>query len=79
LINMGILPLVFTNEADYDALEQGDELEITGVHAALAAGEDLTVRNLTKDRTFKVRYDLTERQVAIILAGGLLNYIRDSA
>jgi aconitate hydratase len=79
LINMGILPLVFTDEADYEALEQGDAWEIAGVHAALEAGQDLTVRNLTQGTTFEVTYSLTERQVAIILAGGLLNYIRDSA
>jgi aconitate hydratase len=76
---VGILPLVFADEADYDVIEQGDEWEITGLHAALKAGQDLTVRNLARDRAFKVAYSLTERQVAIILAGGLLNYIRDSA
>ena len=76
LINMGILPLVFADGADYDALEQGDEWEIRNVHAALTAGENLTIRNLTQDKMFKVTYDLTERQVAIILAGGLLNYIK---
>jgi aconitate hydratase len=79
LINMGILPLVFADEADYDALAQGDEWEIEEVHVALETGEGLTVRNLAQDSTFKVTYDLTERQVAIILAGGLLNYSRDSA
>jgi aconitate hydratase len=78
LINMGILPLVFTDGADYDALEQGNEWEIAGVHAALKAEQDLTVRNLTQGTTFEVTYSLTERQVAVILAGGLLNHIKDS-
>ena len=76
LVNVSILPLTFTNEADYDALEQGDEWEISGVQAALQAGEDLTVHNLTQNKTFQVGYDLTERQVNILLAGGLLNYIK---
>jgi len=75
LVNMGILPLV-VGEADYDAAEQGDEWKITGLHAALKAGGDLTVRDLTQNRTFEVRVNLTERQVEIILAGGLLNYIK---
>jgi len=79
LVNMGILPLVFIDEADYDALEQGDAWEIAGLHAALKAGQDLVVHNLTHDTAFTATYDLTERHVAIILAGGLLNYIRDSA
>ena len=76
LINVGILPLTFTDEADYDALEQGDEWEISGVRAALQAGEALTVHNLTQNKTFQVGYSLTERQVNILLAGGLLNYIK---
>jgi aconitate hydratase len=79
LINMGILPLVFADEADYDGIVQGDAWEIVGAREALKAGRDLTVRNLTRDTAFTVTYDLTERQVAIILSGGLLNYIRDSA
>jgi aconitate hydratase len=76
LINMGILPLVFAGEADYDGVKLGDEWEITGLHAALEAGEDLTVRNHTQGGSFTLRYDLTKRQVAIIVAGGLLNYIK---
>jgi aconitate hydratase len=76
LINMGILPLVFADEADYDAIEQGDEWEIEGVRAALKAGEDLSVRNLTRGDTFKLTHALTERQIAIILAGGLLHYVK---
>jgi aconitate hydratase len=76
LINVGILPLVFADEVDYDAIEQGDEWEIVGVRAALKAGEALSVRHLTRGDTFKLTYALTERQVAIILAGGLLHYVK---
>ncbi len=76
LVNVGILPLVFEDRADYEALEQGDELEITGIKEAIQAGEPLTVRNLTKGTSFRVRYHFTERQVKILLAGGLLNYIK---
>jgi hypothetical protein len=61
------------DEADHDGIEQGNEREIAGVHAALAAGEDLAVCNLMQDRAFKAKYELTERQVAIILVGGLLS------
>ena len=74
LVNVGILPLVFVDEASYDTIEQGDEWEIAGVHAALKARDTLTVRYLTQNKTFNVAYSLTERQVSILLAGGLLNY-----
>jgi aconitate hydratase len=76
LVNMGVLPLVFAGEADYEGIAQGDAWEIAGVHAALETGEALTVRNLTQGGTFTLTHDLTERQAAIILAGGLLNYIK---
>jgi aconitate hydratase len=73
LVNMGILPLTFVNEADYDALEQGDTLEIPDVRAALPSRTTLTLRNLTQGRTYQVAHQLTARQVEILLAGGLLN------
>ncbi len=76
LVNVAILPLTLVDEADYAGLEQGDELEMREVHAALRAGRPITVHNLTKGTSFQVRYELTPRQVEILLAGGLLNYIR---
>jgi aconitate hydratase len=76
LVNLGIMPLTFTNASDYDTLEQGDELEIAGIHAALKAGEQLTAKNLTRDVSFQLTYDFSKRQMEIILSGGLLNYIK---
>jgi aconitate hydratase len=79
LINFGILPLTFINEADYDALEQGDLWEIRQVRETLPQSDTLTVHNLTKGTTFQVRHRLTPRQVQIVLAGGLLNWVREQA
>ena len=76
LVNFGILPLRFVEEADYEALKQGEEWEIRGVREGVRRGERLRVRNLTTGRTFSVACELTERQRHILLAGGLLNYIR---
>lgn len=80
LVNFGILPLNFTNEADYDGINQGDNLEIPGIREALQQGqEELTVKNLTQGTTFQVKHNLSSRQAEIILAGGLLNYTRQNA
>ncbi|MGD1158300.1 MAG: aconitate hydratase [Terriglobia bacterium] len=76
LINFGILPLVFENEADYDRVDQGDQLEINGMQQALASGEFLTVKNVTQGYEFRAKHNLSERQRQILLAGGLLNYVR---
>lgn len=76
LINLGIMSLIFVNASDYDTLEQGDELEIAGIHAALKARGRLIVRNVTREVTFPLTYDFSKRQVEIILSGGLLNHIK---
>lgn len=76
LVNMGILPLVFADPADYETIAQGDEWEITDIHTALRRRERLIVHNITQGRSFEVTYNLTERQIEVLLAGGLLNYIK---
>ena len=77
LINNGILPMTFANEADYDRIDQGDELTLPGVRALVEAGSaEFTLRNVTKGEEYKVLLPLTERQKGCILCGGLLNYTR---
>ena len=78
LINAGILPLTFVNEADYDKIEQGDEIEISNVRADIEAGKtQLTVVNKSKNVEIPVLCELTGRTKDIILAGGLLDYTRE--
>jgi aconitate hydratase len=80
LVNFGILPLTFEDEGAYESLQQGDELEIPGVRDALKRGDEmLTVRNTTRGTEFRVKHGLTERQREIMLAGGLLNYVKERA
>ena len=76
LINFGILPLTFTNEADYDAITSGDAVEIAGIRAALAAGADLVLSDRTAKRRITLTYSLSGRQREILLAGGMLNFMR---
>jgi len=76
LVNFGILPLVFAGEADYDRLNPDDDLEISEVRRALATGDPLRARNLTQGYEFPVRCSLSERQRQVLLAGGLLNFVR---
>ena len=76
LINFGMLPLTFVNLADYDQIEQGDELEIIDVHLILHQGNRIHVTNKTKNTTFNTQHSLTERQIEIILEGSLINLVR---
>jgi len=76
LINFGILPLTFVNEADYDSLEQNDVLEFTGIREALKDGENLLLNNKSKGTQIKAAHNLSDREVGIVLAGGQLNYTK---
>lgn len=76
LVNAGILPLEFADAADYEALSLGDELEIVGLIDALKEGGRLTVKNNTRGTQFAVRAELSERQVEMLLCGGLLDYTK---
>jgi len=73
LINFGIIPLTFENDADYEKLEAGDSVRIEGVREALGEGKPLVLKDETKGVEIPLKYDLTPRQREIILAGGLLN------
>ena len=79
LVNFGILPLTFCDEADYDELQQDDVLSLTALPAQLQVGRTIEISNETSGRSFTVQHDLTERQLQIILAGGLLNFTRSQA
>ncbi|MGN1347149.1 MAG: aconitate hydratase [Eubacteriales bacterium] len=76
LINAGILPLEFKNEADYDTVDQNDVLELADVRAAIAAGSEIVVKNVTKGTQFAVKCDLSDRMRDILLCGGLLDYTK---
>lgn len=77
LINNGILPLIFRREKDYDLIEQGDELIIESAPEQIKAGAEIIIKNLTKNVDIKTGILFSERQKKMILAGGLLNYIKE--
>lgn len=78
LINAGILPLNFKDEADYDKISQGDELSMPNIKNEILADKPVTLQNLTTGESYELKYELSKRQKDIILAGGLLNYTRES-
>ena len=76
LINAGILPLTFQNPEDYDNLEQDAVLRLDNIPVGMAAGQ-IVVTDITTGKSFNAICNLTQRQQAILLAGGLLNYTRE--
>jgi aconitate hydratase len=74
LVNFGVLPLIFMDAADYDRLGQGDVIRVEGIHAAIKSGPTIPVKNLTRRLTFVARHSLSDRQVDVYMAGGLINW-----
>jgi aconitate hydratase len=72
LINFGILPFTFVNESDYDNIDQGDELSIVHLKQHLKDHKKITVHNKTKNENYEIAHGLTDRQIEIVLAGGII-------
>lgn len=75
LVNFGILPLTFIDFGDYDQLDQNDHIIIKNLH------EVLEKRNILKadapgKGNIELRHDLSERQLEILMAGGLINWVK---
>lgn len=75
LINNGIVPLEFINEDDYEDIELMDEIIINDIKDALVKGEVKAI-NVTKESEYKLKADLTEKEIEVIKAGGKLNYLK---
>ena len=75
LVNHGIIPMLFEDPQDYDRIEQGDELEITGLLDQIPT-RTVEVKDVTRNFTFKTRLDLTDNEVAVVLCGGQLRYLK---
>ena len=75
LVNFGLLPLILVKDEDYDQIRAGDRLALGQIREQLANGA-VAVRNITQDTVYPVTHGLSKRQIEIVLAGGLLNYVR---
>lgn len=76
LINAGIMPLTFKNPDDYDKLNQSDKLTLTDIFSGMDKGE-ITLKDETTGESFTLCCAFTDRQKAILKAGGLLAYTKE--
>ena len=74
LINMGILPLVFKNPADYDKLVEGEAIAMKDLKASVKSGEFILTAG---DKNMELVGDFSEREKAMLLEGGYLNYTKN--
>ena len=77
LVNFGIMPLKFTDEKDYDDIDQGDELSIAVLRSNLKNDDAIIVHNKTKNKDYTVTHSLSSRQMEIVLHGGIINFYKE--
>ena len=77
LVNSGILPLVFADENDYDKIDMGDTLVINEAPAKVNGQTEFTIEDKTKNLTFRVRLEVSDRLKAVLIDGGLLNHTKN--
>ena len=73
-MNFGVLPLTFADGADYDRATQGDTVRLRHLHAALRAGHKITAE--VGGRPITLKHELSPRQVDVLLACGVINWLR---
>jgi aconitate hydratase len=76
LCNFGILPLTFKNPDDYADIAQGDEVVFDAVRRRLTAG-DTEIPVTIGGREILTLLEVSERQRAHLIAGGILNHVRN--
>lgn len=76
LINLGILPLTFVDMNSYGLIDQGDQLAMENIRESIKRSYEMEVINKTKNTSFKTTHSLSERQIEILLAGGIINLFR---
>jgi aconitate hydratase len=76
LVNFGIVPLEFKNKEDYNKFSLGDEILIPELESRLKEGKEIVVINKTTGEEVLCTYNLTPKQISVLLKGGLLNWIK---
>jgi aconitate hydratase len=76
LIAQGIVPLLFKDESDYERAELGQTWRISGLHA-IAEGEDEVEVEIQEVGELMLTHDLLPREREIVVAGGLIRYLRE--
>ena len=75
LVNHGVIPMLFEDGADYDRLEQTDELHIDNLREQIAAHR-VQITDKTKGFSFWVKLELTDKEIEVVLNGGQLRTLK---
>lgn len=76
LVNFGILPLEFENNEDYDNIDQEDIIQFSDLRKKLENKEPIEAYNKTKDKTYRLKHSMSDRQVEVVLLGSVIEYFK---
>ncbi len=80
LANFGILPLEFLTIEDYDKIEQGDMVSFKNLRKDIKDRNPIKVKvsnDSGKLLEFETKHTLSERQISMVLKGGVINEFKD--
>ncbi|WP_028785074.1 aconitate hydratase [Thalassobacillus devorans] len=75
LVNFGVLPLTFRDDKDYDQLEKGDVIQLDDLRKSIQTGT-IVKANIQGKQTIQLEHALSDRQIDMMLKGGLINWIK---
>jgi aconitate hydratase len=76
LVNFGILPVEFADPSEYDRIGSGDTLVFDDLHEKIRQ-DRVSIENRNRSRTFEARHNLSARQIEVLLAGGVINWVKN--
>ena len=82
LVNFGVLPITFESPSDFERVRPGDALRFDDAHRQIRSGPKLKLQLEGENgvsSALEVRHDLSRRQVEVLMAGGLINWVRAQA
>lgn len=79
LVNAGIIPLTFKNPDDYEKISMSDECVLSGIREAISKSGNITLLNKTTGTEIPLLCDISQRQIKMLLEGGLIRYTRTNA
>lgn len=77
LINHGVLPVIFSNPADEEKIKEGDRITIRDIRRSIQSGDSIMIENLSNGARIEGKISMQDHQKRLILAGGLLAYIKN--